>query len=70
MGEKHTAPVSRECLCFMLYQMRDDLAELLYRLESGAMPCEQVIAGAKAELEQMLRALENEAETGKIIRLL
>jgi exonuclease VII small subunit len=54
----------------MLYQMRDDLAELLYRLESGDMPCEQVIEGAKAELEQMLRALKSEAETGNAIRLL
>lgn len=69
MSEKQTATVSRDCLCFMLYQMRDDLAELLYRLESGEMPCEQVIAGAKAELEQMLRALDNDTGTGQVIRL-
>jgi hypothetical protein len=70
MDERHTAAVSRECLCFMLYQMRDDLAELLYRLESGDMPCEQVIEGAKAELEQMLRALKTDAGTGKVVQLL
>lgn len=56
MDEQQTA--YEECLCFLLYQLRDDLAELLFRLESGRMSSDQVIAGTKAELEQMLVTLE------------
>ena len=47
-------------LCFVLYQLRDDLGELLFGLESGQMSREQVVAGAKAELEQVLKALNDD----------
>ena len=38
------------------------LAELLFGLESGQMTREQVVAGAKAELEQVLKALSMTAQ--------
>ena len=64
MGDNHTASVSsRECLYLMLYQLRDDLAELLFGLESGQMTREQVVAGAKAELEHVLKALSDDDES-------
>ena len=62
MGDEHIASASRDCLCFMLCQLRDDLAELLFGLESGQMTREQVVAGAKAELEQALKALSDGSE--------
>jgi hypothetical protein len=55
MDDQQTA---QECLCSLLYQLRDDLAEFLFRLESGQMSSAQVMAGTKAELEQMLVTLE------------
>jgi len=55
MDDQQTA---QDCLCSLLYQLRDDLAEFLFRLESGQMSSAQVMAGTKAELEQMLVALE------------
>jgi hypothetical protein len=48
----------QDCLCSLLYQLRDDLAEFLFRLESGQMSSAQVMAGTKAELEQILVALD------------
>jgi hypothetical protein len=62
MGDEQIASHSRDCLCFTLYQLRDDLAELLFGLESGQMTREQVVAGAKAELEQALKALSDGSE--------
>jgi hypothetical protein len=55
MDDQQTA---QECLCSLLYQLRDDLAEFLFRLESGQMSSAQVMAGTKAEMEQMLVLLE------------
>jgi hypothetical protein len=55
MDDQQTA---QDCLCSLLYQLRDDLAEFLFRLESGQMSSAQVMAGTKAELEQMLVLLE------------
>jgi hypothetical protein len=55
MDDQQTA---QDCLCSLLYQLRDDLAEFLFRLESGQMSSAQVMAGTKAELEQMLVTLE------------
>jgi hypothetical protein len=62
MGDEHITSASHDRLCFMLYQLRDDLAELLFGLESGQMTREQVVAGAKAELEQVLKALSDGSE--------
>ncbi len=62
MGDEHIVSVSRDCLCYTLYQLRDDLAELLFGLEFGQMTREQVVAGAKAELEQVLKALSDGSE--------
>jgi hypothetical protein len=59
MGDEHIASHSHDCLCFILYQLRDDLAELLFGLESGQMSREQVVAGTKAELEQVFKALSD-----------
>jgi hypothetical protein len=49
-------------LCLLLNQLRDDLAELHFGLESGQMTREQVVAGARAELEQALKALSDGSE--------
>jgi predicted RNA-binding protein associated with RNAse of E/G family len=62
MGDEQMASHSPNCLCLMLYELRDDLAELLFGLESGQMTREQVVAGAKAELEQVLKALSDGSE--------
>lgn len=62
MGDDHIALAPRDYLCFILYQLRDDIAELLFGLESGQMTREQVVAGAKAELEQVLKSLSNSSE--------
>ena len=62
MGDEQIDSHSRDCLCFTLHQLRDDLAELLFGLESGQMTREQVVAGAKSELEQVLKALSDGSE--------
>ncbi|OYW55217.1 MAG: hypothetical protein B7Y80_09585 [Hyphomicrobium sp. 32-62-53] len=48
---------AKQCLCHTLYQLRDDLGELLGGLESGEMTHEQVVAAARAELDQVLKVL-------------
>jgi hypothetical protein len=60
MGEEQTPSASRDYLSFILYQLRDDLAELLFGLESGEMSRDQVVAGAKSELERVLKALNDD----------
>jgi len=70
MGDEHITSASHDRLCFMLYQLRDDLAELLFGLESGQMTREQVVAGAKAELEQVLKALSDDDESDGSVCLL
>ena len=70
MGDEQMASPSPDRLRFMLYQLRDDLGELLFGLESGQMTHEQVVAGAKAELEQVLRALsEDDGPEGSVCLL-
>lgn len=59
MGDEQLASHSPNYLHFTLYQLRDDLAELLFGLESGRMSREQVVAVAQSELENALRALND-----------
>jgi hypothetical protein len=47
-------------LSLLIYELRDDLAEFLCELESGKMTREQVVAAAKVELEQVLKALSDD----------
>ena len=62
MGDEQMASPSPDRLRFMLYQLRDDLGELLFGLYSAYMTHEEVVAGAKAELEQALKALSDGPE--------
>jgi len=49
-------------LCFMLYQLRDDLGELIYGLETGTSTRRQVVAAAKTHLEWVLKELSDDNE--------
>jgi hypothetical protein len=60
MGQEQIASACRDYLSLILYQLRDDLAELLFGLESGEMPRDQVVAAARAELERVLKALNDD----------
>lgn len=55
---------AKQCLCLTLYQLRDDLGELLGGLESGRMTREQVVAAARAELDQVLKVLSDLSTDG------
>jgi len=64
MGSERMTPNGpRDQICFALYQLRDDLAELIYGLESGQMSQEQVVSGARAQLEWVLNALSEHERT-------
>lgn len=69
MSDEHIASPCPDCLSFMLYQLRDDLAELLFAMESGQIPHEQVVAKAKAELEHVLKALNEYDGSGGVCLL-
>ena len=50
-------------LCFMLYQLRDDLGELIYSVETGTSTRRQVVAAAKNHLTWVLKELSDETES-------
>lgn len=50
-------------LCFMLYQLRDDLGELIYGMETGTSTRRQVVAAAKNHLTWVLQELSDESES-------
>jgi hypothetical protein len=59
MGSDQTPAVTHkeQSLCFMLAQLRDDLADVIDGLESQVIPYEVAVNGAKAQLQWVLKEL-------------
>jgi exonuclease VII small subunit len=56
MSKEHIAEAETR-ISILLYQLREDLAEIIGGLESGRLTLDQVVTGTTAELEQILKVL-------------